>query len=143
MRGADTKVEAVEKGIPDDHPMKGFTPELQDAYRKALSDPELIRYKPREILSELAGRFAEPRLEPSMEYKRRADSSLSNLFGLFGEDKSVAFPLSKVHPELYQQWKSAKQEEEEAVPREGAGYLESIGTAAGLTAGIGGLIGAL
>ena len=143
MRGADTKVEAVEKGIPDDHPMKGFTPELQDAYRKALSDPELIRYKPREILSELAGRFAEPRLEPSMEYKRRADSSLSNLLGLFGEDKSVAFPLSKVHPELYQQWKSAKQEEEEAVPREGAGYLESIGTAAGLTAGIGGLIGAL
>ena len=143
MRGAETKVEAVEKGIPDDHPMKGFTPELQDAYRKALADPELIRYKPREILSELAGRFAEPRLEPSMEYKRRADSSLSNLFGLFGEDKSVAFPLSKVHPELYQQWKSAKQEEEAATPREGMGYLESIGTTAGLTAGIGGLIGAL
>ena len=142
MRGADTKVEAVEKGIPDDHPMKGFTTELQDAYRKALADPELIRYKPREILSELAGRFAEPRLEPSMEYKRRADSSLSNLFGLFGEDKSVAFPLSKVHPELYQQWRSAKQMEEAAAPREGAGYLESIGTAAGLTAGIGGLIGA-
>src|SRR5574343_226391 len=33
--------------------------------------------------------------------------------------------------------------EEAAAPREGAGYLESIGTAAGLTAGIGGLIGAL
>lgn len=142
MRGADTKVEAVEKGIPDDHPMKGFTTELQDAYRKALSDPELAGYRPKEILSELAGRFAAPRLEPSMEYKRRADSSLSNLFGLFGEDKSVAFPLSKVHPEIYQQWRSAKQMEEAAAPREGAGYLESIGMAAGLTAGIGGLIGA-
>ena len=93
MRGAETRIEAVEKSIPDDHPMKGFTPELEAAYKKALQNPENLAEDPKQVLHELAFKIASPRIEPSMEYKRQADSSLSNFFGIFGEDKKSIYDI--------------------------------------------------
>ena len=90
-----TKTEALEsqaKGTPQE----GFASDLLDAYTAALEEPKFLKLSNRQLLAEVAKELmvapdveGRSRLERGWEHKYRADTSLGNLFGVFGEDKDT------------------------------------------------------
>ena len=91
-----SKLEALEaqsKGTPQE----GFASELLSEYTAALGDPKYIDVSERQLLAgvtetlmtKVPGEKGKTRLEKAHRYKWRADTGLGNIFGLFGEDKSV------------------------------------------------------
>jgi len=95
-RRFQSKVDALEeqaKGTPQ----AGFASELMQEYTAALQDPNYLGLSNRQLLAAVSQNLmrARPegkgssRLEKAYRYKWRADTSLGNLFGAFGEDKDV------------------------------------------------------
>jgi hypothetical protein len=137
-----TRLEAIEKETPSDHPLAGVPRELYERTYAALQDPSQSYKSPYRILNELTvDRLVQPdaaspnksRLERAYEYKRSKDT------GLLG----TGFFAGNVKPPLgYSEWLQAKREEEGRRPAED--WLASWGDYATATAGgaiVGGLFG--
>jgi len=92
-----TKMDAVEAGIPSGHVMSGFGGELKERFTSALSDPQYRGMESDQILRRITQGMMMgedsgggiSRLEASHKAKLRADTSITNLFGLLGEDEDV------------------------------------------------------
>ena len=91
-----SKLEALEaqsRGTPQE----GFASELLSEYTAALGDPKYINVSERQLLAgvtetlmtKVPDREGKTRLEKAHRHKWRADTGLGNIFGLFGEDRSV------------------------------------------------------
>lgn len=91
-----SKIDALEeqaKGTPQE----GFASELLQSYTAALSDPNYLGKSNRQLLSAVSQGLmrrqpegeGSSRFEQAYRHKWRADTSLGNLFGVFGRDKDV------------------------------------------------------
>ena len=90
-----SKLEAVADQA-EGTPQEGFASELFTNYTKALQNPEYLGVSDRQLLASITeGMMKTPddrgktRLDEARRYKWEADTGLGNLFGIFGEDKSV------------------------------------------------------
>jgi hypothetical protein len=129
-----SKLEALEaqsRGTPQE----GFASELLSEYTAALEDPKYIDVSERQLLAGVTGglmnvpdREGKTRLEKAHRYKWEADTGLGNIFGLFGEDRSVRKLPG------YEGWKA----KEKVKPRDEwhTGPVEAAAVGAGWTAAL-------
>lgn len=94
-RRYNSKFEAV-SAQAEGTPQEGFASELYSEYTNALQNPEYSSVPDRQLLADVAyGLMRVPdenkksRLDKIHKHKWAADTGLGNLFGIFGEDKSV------------------------------------------------------
>ena len=129
-----SKLEALEaqsRGTPQE----GFASELLSEYTAALGDPKYLNVSDRQLLAgvteglmRIPDEEGKTRLEKARRYKWRADTGLGNIFGLFGEDKSVRkFPG---HEEWIAKEKAKPRDEWHTGPAEaaavGAGWTAAL-----------------
>ena len=84
--------------------MEGFGAEVHDLYSRSLAMPGNAGNKPEDILSSVVQRVmtkrkdAEhmPRIAAMYNEKMMADTDITNMFGLFGEDTSVRKPQGEL-----------------------------------------------
>lgn len=131
-----SKLEAVDAQA-EGTPQEGFASELLTEYTKALQSPEYLNISDRQLLASVTeGLMKIPddrgktRLDAARRYKWEADTGLGNLFGLFGEDKSVRkFPG---HEEWVEREKAKPRDEWHTGPVEaaamGAGWTTALMT---------------
>ena len=129
-----SKLEALEAQA-EGTPQEGFASELFIEYTKALESPEYLGISDRQLLARVTeGLMRIPdeegktRLDDARRYKWKADTGLGNLFGLFGEDKSVRkFPG---HEEWVEREKAKPRDEWHTGPVEaaamGAGWTTAL-----------------
>ena len=130
-----SKLEALEaqsRGTPQE----GFASELLSEYTAALEDPKYIDVSERQLLAgvtetlmtKVPDREGKTRLEKAHRYKWEADTGLGNIFGLFGEDRSVRKLPG------YEGWKA----KEKVKPRDEwhTGPVEAAAVGAGWTAAL-------
>ena len=129
-----SKLEALEaqsRGTPQE----GFASELLSEYTAALGDPKYIDVSERQLLAgvteglmRIPDEEGKTRLDKARRYKWKADTGLGNIFGLFGEDKSVRkFPG---HEEWIAKEKAKPRDEWHTGPAEaaavGAGWTAAL-----------------
>lgn len=95
-----SKTEAFDSVIPDDHPLKGYGPQLRESLTKVLMNPKSRGHSYSNIAMAVSNRIlASPgksgvsKITEAFEYKRRADSA----FFEFGEDEDIRKPLGSVY----------------------------------------------
>ena len=126
-----TKTEAVDASIPQDHPLYGVADKLKQTYTSMLQDPQYAGVDPGTLMQAAKQSVYTPELkQATMAYKAKADSSIGNFFGLFGENKSIAKPAG------FDQWKQNVENKKAAqVDAEGGtNPLESFATGAAFSA---------
>ena len=117
------KSDAADANIPEDHPLKGYAPQLKENIRGALANPEYAQASVDQIVYGLATTKLKPLVEESHKYKYKKDYSPANWFGAFGEDEDTrALPG-------YQEYKDKQGALE--VEEYHTGFLESMGYGAG------------
>lgn len=134
IRRYGSKLEALE-AQSEGTPQEGFASELYTEYTKALQNPEHFDMSDRQLLASVTeGLMRMPdekgktRLDDARRYKWEADTGLGNLFGIFGEDKSVRkFPG---HEEWVEKEKAKPRDEWHTGPVEaaamGAGWTTAL-----------------
>jgi len=133
-RRFQSKIDALEeqaKGTPQ----AGFASELLETYTAALNDPTYLGVSNRQLLGAVSRDLmlkpdeeGKSRLEKAYRYKWRADTSVGNLFGIFGEDKDTrALPGYEKYLEI---------QKAQPVDEWHTGPLEAAGIGAGFTAAL-------